>query len=164
MATHICATVLLRVTVDFLHTPDRRRLALLFFATLGLAFTHAGMLGLFGLILIIYIAMELFAHPWSKAETLALAALASVAAIPASLRFVSVDEVLPTSLSQLAKMPRAVKILDDGVHYGVDPTFAMYLPFAFVALAGVLPAPKGGSTSAFESPTVTSSLRTRARA
>ena len=138
VATHLSALVLLRVTVDFLAEPDRRRLALLFLVAVGLLFTHAGMLGLFGLVLGIYIALQIFVRPWSKAEVGALGVLVLVSAIPASLRFVEVSQVLPTSLSEMIYKPRAVKVLADGVHYGVDPSYAMYLPFAFVAVAGVV--------------------------
>ena len=138
VATHLAAPVLLRVVVDYLDTPDRRRLALLFLVTFGLVFTHAGMLGLFGLILGIYVVLQIFVHPWSRAETAVLAVLALAAAVPASLRFISVSGVLPSSLSQMIYRPRALRILDDGVHYAVDPTYAMYLPFGFVALAGVV--------------------------
>jgi hypothetical protein len=138
VATHVSAPVLLRVLVDFLEKPDWRRLLLLCLATCGLLFTHAGMLGLFGVILAIYVALEGVARRWSRAETTALAVLACAAAIPASLRFVSVSQVLPSSLSQMLYKPRAVRILPDGVHYAVDPAYAMYLPFGLVALAGVV--------------------------
>ena len=138
VATHLSALVLLRVMVDFLAVPDRRYFVLLLLVAVGLLFTHAGMLGLFGLVLGIYIVLQIFVRPWSKAEVGALGALALVSAIPASLRFVAVSQVMPTSLSEMIYKPRAVRVLDDGVHYGVDPGYAMYLPFAFVAVAGAV--------------------------
>jgi len=138
VATHLSGLVLLRVLVDFLAEPGRRGFALLFLVAVGLLFTHPGMLGLFGVLLGIYIALQVLERPWSKAEVAALALLALVSAIPASLRFVAVNQVLPTSLSEMIYPPRAVKVLEDGVHYGVDPSYAMYLPFAFVAVAAVV--------------------------